>query len=225
MDSAFTGAGLRIAVIDSGIAGGHPHVGDVARGISLVGDDPADTADRVGHGTAVAAAIREKLPEAILVPVRVLDAQLATSARILSEAITWAARDGARLINLSLGTNNPVHVPLFEAALAAAVEHGAIVVSAAGDSEARWYPGSLPGVVGVVANRDCPRFSLQLCQDAARPRVAASPWPRPIPGVVTERNLSGVSFAVANATGLIGRLFGEHAGIKSASDVFRALGV
>jgi hypothetical protein len=34
---------------------------------------------------------------------------------------------------------------------------------------------------------------------------AASPYPRPIPGVPRERNLSGVSFAVANVTGFIAR--------------------
>ncbi|MYG21824.1 MAG: hypothetical protein F4168_05470, partial [Gemmatimonadetes bacterium] len=33
--------------------------------------------------------------------------------------------------------------------------------------------------------------------------VAASPYPRPIPGVPVERNLSGISFAVANVTGVL----------------------
>jgi hypothetical protein len=33
--------------------------------------------------------------------------------------------------------------------------------------------------------------------------VRASGYPRPIPGVPPERNLKGISFAVANATGLL----------------------
>jgi hypothetical protein len=33
--------------------------------------------------------------------------------------------------------------------------------------------------------------------------VKASAYPRPIPGVSPERNLKGLSFAVANATGII----------------------
>jgi hypothetical protein len=33
--------------------------------------------------------------------------------------------------------------------------------------------------------------------------VRASGFPRPIPGVPPERNLKGLSFAVANATGLL----------------------
>ena len=83
-----TGAGIRIAVVDSGIAPGHPHVGAVSAGVALVGEDAADTADRMGHGTAVAAAIRDLAPDAELIPVRVLDRELATSARILSRAIS-----------------------------------------------------------------------------------------------------------------------------------------
>ncbi|MBC7896602.1 MAG: S8 family serine peptidase [Cytophagaceae bacterium] len=220
---AVDGAGLRIAIVDSGIAPGHPHVGSVEGGVSLVGENRDDTSDRLGHGTAVAAAVREKLPAATLVPIRVLDAQLATSARILAEAITWAVNDGARLINLSLGTTNAVHMPLFESALALARERGALVVSASGDGLVCWYPGSLPGVVGVTADADCPRFAIAVRQGALGPGLAASPWPRPIPGVVTERNLSGVSFAVANATGLLGRLLATRPDLQDAAAVLHAI--
>jgi hypothetical protein len=37
----------------------------------------------------------------------------------------------------------------------------------------------------------------------------ASGYPRPIPGVEPERNLSGVSFAVANMTGFVARAWAE----------------
>jgi len=33
----------------------------------------------------------------------------------------------------------------------------------------------------------------------------ASGWPRPIPGVPPLRNLNGISFAVANVTGILAR--------------------
>jgi hypothetical protein len=45
-----TGKDIRIAVIDSGIAAGHPHVGAVSAGVALVGDDANDTA--TGWGMA-----------------------------------------------------------------------------------------------------------------------------------------------------------------------------
>lgn len=201
--AACSGRGIRIAVVDSGIAPDHPHVGPVSEGTALVGDDPGDTADRLGHGTAVAAAIREKAPNAELIPVRVLDRQLATSARVLARAIDWAVDHGAHLVNLSLGTTNEAHVPLFEQALERAAANGVLVVSARSHAGALWYPGALPGAVGILANEQVPRGGIGVVPGTLGAGLEASPYPRPIPGVPVERNLSGVSFAVANATGLL----------------------
>ena len=55
-----TGRGVRVAVIDSGVNTTHPHVGEVAGGIAIdeQGIERADYLDRLGHGTAVTAAIR-----------------------------------------------------------------------------------------------------------------------------------------------------------------------
>ena len=210
---------MRIVVVDSGIALNHPHVGAVTVGHAFVGEDATDVVDRLGHGTAVAAAIREKVPAAELVAVRVLDRELSTTARLLSAAIEWAAEHGARLVNLSLGTVNPAHIPLFEAALVKAASQGTVVVSACGEEEQRWYPGSLPGVIGVVADPECPRFGVAVATGPLGRALVASPFPRPIPGVVTERNLSGVSFAVANATGLLARVLMSEPQLRSAADV------
>jgi len=202
---AMTGAGIRVAVIDSGVAAGHPHVGAVGGGVSLVGEDPADVADRLGHGTAVFAAIHEKAPGAALLPVRVLDRQLATSARVLAQGVDWAVAAGARIVNLSFGTTNAAHIPLFEAALLNAHEAGVVVIAAHSMGETMWYPGSLHGAVGVVSAPDIARSAVSVVAPPLGPFLTASPYPRPIDGVSVERNLSGVSFAVANATGIIAR--------------------
>jgi hypothetical protein len=152
----------------------------------------------------VAAAIRERAPDAVLVPVRVLDRTLATTARVLARAVAWAIDDGAQLVNLSFGTTNADHVPLFEEALAHAASRGVLVVAAARQDAVRWYPGSLAGAVGVVAHAEMPRDAVGITVDGdGAVRIVASPYPRPIDGVPVERNLSGVSFAVANATGLL----------------------
>lgn len=200
-----TGSGLRIAVVDSGVAPAHPHAGRVAPGRALVGDDPTDVADRIGHGTAVFAAIRDQLPEAELIPVRVLDRQLATSARILAQAIDWAVQEGVHVVNLSFGTTNEAHEPLFAASLAMAELRGVVVVSAHSSGAVRWLPGSMHGAVGVTADPAMPREAIAVVRHEAGRGIAAAPYPRPIPGVPVERNLSGVSFAVANATGLLAR--------------------
>jgi subtilisin family serine protease len=198
---------VTVAVLDSGIHSGHPHVGEIRRGINFAGSlEPSEWVDRIGHGTAVAAAIREKSPGAELVAVRVFDRQLATNVEVLAEAIAWSADDGAQLINLSLGTANYANADRLARAVAHAALRGAIVISARESNEVEWLPGSLAGVVGVVADSTLERDVLDVMhRDGGTSVFAASPYPRPIPGVPRERNLSGVSFAVANVTGFLAR--------------------
>jgi subtilisin family serine protease len=201
-----TGRGVTVAVVDSGIASGHPHVGAIQRGIALVGEDPSDFRDRIGHGTAVAAAIREKAPDAELLAVRVFDRALSTSADTLARAIVWSAEHGAALINLSLGTNNPAREALMREAVIRVQSLGALVVAASAGTSPRWLPGSLDGVVGVELDWECPRDQIHMVERSDhRVTLRASGFPRPIPGVAPERNLSGLSFAVANATGFLAR--------------------
>lgn len=200
-----SGAGIRVAVVDSGIASNHPHVGAISPGVALVGDVESDTADRMGHGTAVAAAIRDLAPNTELIPVRVLDRELATSARILSRAIHWAVEARVHIVNLSLGTANHAHVPLFRDALHEARTHGVVVISAARHSGTPWYPGALEGALGVVASGALARGAFHVMRNNGHSFIETSPLPRPIEGVPVERNLSGVSFAVANATGIVAR--------------------
>ncbi len=213
--SRSTGVGVRIAIVDSGVARTHPHVGTILSGVSLIGDDPDDWADRIGHGTAVAAAVQEKAPDAELIAVRVLDRSLATSARVLARAIQWAVDAGVHLVNLSLGTTNATHTALFEEVLRHASNHGVLVVSAARHLETPWYPGDLPGAIGVIADADVPRDGLRVRRHAVDTLFEASPFPRPIEGIPVERNLSGVSFAVANVTGLLALAL--NAGAPSSS--------
>ncbi len=203
---------IRVAIIDSGIASGHPHIGIVRHGVSLVGDDRSAWQDRLGHGTAVAAAIHDLAPDVELLAVRVFEDTLATTARLLCEGIEWAAANGAQLVNLSVGTTNEAHRLAFERAIASAREQGTRVVSAAFDRTVRLLPGTLDGVVGVIADDGCPRGEVRLVAGTCGRVLAASPRPRPIPGVPPERNLSGVSFAVANVTGVLARRLQLDAG-------------
>ena len=211
-----TGRGVRIAVVDSGIHAAHPHVGGISGGVGIgpLGELSDDYVDRLGHGTAVAAAIREKAPECELLSVRVFDRTLTTTGLALVAAIEWAALQGVHLINLSLGASNQEHAPALAAAVAKAAARGAIVVSAAPQEGAAWLPGGLPGVVAVDVDWDCPRDECRVVSaDADGMRLSASGYPRPIPGVPPERNFSGLSFSVANATALLGLLFEGQVGL------------
>jgi hypothetical protein len=46
--------------------------------------------------------------------------------------------------------------------------------------------------------------------------IAASPFPRDIPGIPRERNVNGVSFAVANASGFVARALEASPGARPA---------
>ena len=201
------GRGVAVAVIDSGVNPEHPHVSGVAGGvrIDLAGGVSEDWVDRLGHGTAVFAAIQEKAPEAEIYAVRVFDDRLRTSVRALVAAIGWAVERGVQVVNLSLGTVREDHAEVLEGAVGRLAEVGGVVVGAAEADGQRWWPGSLAGAVGVVVDEDLPRDCVEVRGEGGDRVVAASPYPRPIPGVPVERNLNGISFAVANVTGVVAR--------------------
>ena len=115
---------VRVAVIDSGVNPAHPHVGGAAGGVAVGADGvtSADYIDRMGHGTAVAAAIRERAPQAELFAVKVFDRQLSAPIEALVEAIDWAATRQVDLINLSLGTANQAHAAPLRSAVARAAQ-------------------------------------------------------------------------------------------------------
>jgi len=194
---------VRVAVIDSGIHPMHPHVGEVSGGVAITreGEDD-DWSDRLGHGTAVAAAIREKAPDAAIVAVKVFDRTLSVSVHALVRAIDWAVDHECHLINMSLGTTRLEHAARLHAAAERAAAAGVVLVAARDDAGQQFLPGSLPCVVGVTVDWHMPRDVVRGWRGRTGQVVcAASGYPREIPGVPPGRNLTGVSFAVANATG------------------------
>lgn len=194
---------VRVAVLDSGIHPGHPHLGKVAGGFNATAAGVAeDWLDFTGHGTAVAAAIQSHAPECELLAVKIFDRALRTDIDTLERGVRWALAQGAAFINLSLGTTNEAH----KERLQALVGEGGTWVSAAETEGRIYYPGSLEGVCGVVADGSLER---EVYVDLGGGRYAASPYPREIPGVPREKNLHGISFAVANLTGLFVKRLGS----------------
>jgi len=199
---------VRVAVIDSGVHAAHPHVNGVAGGVAIYADgrEGTDYVDRLGHGTAVTAAIREKAPDALVYAVKVFHESLATNIDTLVHALNWCSRHEIEWINLSLGTDNPQHEDSLRPVVQQLTAKGIRLVAAYEDGGVRWLPGILPGVIPVAVDRDCPRDEFRTSTLAdGRTLYHASGFPRPIPGVPPERNLNGISFAVANVTGLLVR--------------------
>jgi subtilisin family serine protease len=190
---------MRIGVLDSGVCRTHPHVGKIVEGITIGPDATLPGyEDTLGHGTAVASVIHYLNPDADLVAVKIFDGKLATSLAIVIRAIDWCLEHDVQVINLSLGTLNPEYQSAFEDVVARSQSAGAVIVSASEVDGKAALPGSLPGVIGVVAGND-----YESCERFGKTVYAAPPFPRDIPGVPRERNLKGVSFAVARVSARI----------------------
>lgn len=164
------GAGVTVAVLDSGVDAGHPQLaGAVLPGLDRLypGGGPGDW-DCVGHGTGVASiiaarprpgsALRGVAPAAAILPIVVGEDFTGTGwldpaqGAAIATAINDAVGLGAGVIAV------PVEIPAdrddLRAAVAAAVSAGVVVVAAVGDLDRGSvppYPASYPGVVGVGA--------------------------------------------------------------------------
>lgn len=114
-----TGAGIRVAVLDTGVDTTHPALaGKLLPGYDFVDDDSdpseegSETDVAYGHGTHVAGLIALAAPDAKIMPLRVLDMNGEGNTWVLAEAMLHAVDpdgdpttdDGAHVINLSLGT-------------------------------------------------------------------------------------------------------------------------
>ncbi len=194
---------VSVATIDSGVNPRHPHVQPIAGGIEITEDGLSDNfIDVLGHGTAVAGAIREKAPDVDIFAVKVFQHALATSGTTLLRALDWCLDQQINFINLSLGTLNEKYRPAFEERVRRATDIGVQIVGAFEMHAQPALPGSLPNVVGVVLDESCPRTTYRKQHRNDRILYAACGYPRDM-GVPPRYNLYGISFAVANVTGFL----------------------
>ncbi len=206
--SGAAGRGVRVAVIDSGVNPRHPHIARVAGGVCVQADGTikeGDYIDRLGHGTAVMAAIQEKAPAADYFAVKVFETALRTKAVNLLAALDWCIEQEMDVVNLSLGTTNQAHAEGFARAVANAEETGTLLVAAREIEGQLCYPGCLPGVFSVGLDWSCPRNCFRCEHQRDGTVYYASGYPRSAPGVPRSRNVQGISFAVANMTGFVVR--------------------
>ena len=168
-------AAVRVAVIDSGIDATHPEfAGKIVDAESFVGGSAR--VDNEGHGTFVAGLIGAGVdntigiagmaPSAELLVAKVVSGDDLIDVEAEVKAIQWAVKNGARVINMSLGgfrdprdADRDAYSQLEAAAIGYAHGKGVVVVAAVGNSEEMppkpWpfasYPAALPHVLGVSA--------------------------------------------------------------------------
>lgn len=238
--AGFTGSGVTVAVLDSGVDVNHPDlVGKVADAQNF--SEEAEPGDIVGHGTHVASIIagsgaasggkyRGVAPDATLVSGKVCEEYGCTESAILA-GLQWAAVDKqADVVNISLGGyDGPEIDPIEEAVNTLTAQTGTLFVIAAGNDGSDASVGS-PGsadaalTVGAVDRDDkLADFSSRgprTGDDAVKPDITA-------PGVeivaakgagtelgapVGEHyvTLSGTSMATPHVVGAVALLGQQH---------------
>jgi serine protease len=176
--NAAGGAGVTVAVLDTGIAypgsdSSRPASPDLRPATFVPGYDFVDNDtipfDTTGHGTHVASTIAEYTNNhfgltglaygAHLMPVRVLDSQGRGDVTAIAKGLRFAASRGAQVINMSLSF--PRNVPRDELgpilnAIEYAHARGSVIVAGVGNEGASHiaYPSMFPHVVGVGATTE-----------------------------------------------------------------------
>lgn len=138
--AGWTGKGVKIAVIDTGINGRHPEI-TLAGGVSFIQNSPYDV-DLFGHGTHVAGIIAAAdndigiigvAPNAELYAVKALGNDGYGTETSIIAGVEWAIENKMDIINLSLTSGNSTKA--MEEVLKKADRNGIIVVAAAGNLE------------------------------------------------------------------------------------------
>ncbi|GAA3166661.1 type VII secretion-associated serine protease mycosin [Planomonospora alba] len=214
------GAGVTVAVLDTGVAAGHPALrGKVTEGPAFVGSRLAEDSEHRGrHGTAMAHGVLIAAPEAEILSVQVIleDEDPGKKEPVkagpnglnpLAEGIRYAVDHGAKVISMSLGTEPSAVVDYFSdeaTAVAYAVNRGVTVIASAGNEGGRdsfnetSFPAGYPGVISVAAvGRDGRRAEFSTVK--AVNTVAA-----PGVGIVSARNTGG--YQAVNGTSPAGAL-------------------
>lgn len=246
------GAGQRIAIVDSGVDLDHP---DLIDRLARVGDGGVEGVDLVdggapedpsGHGTMVAGLVAAEAdngegivgtaPGAVLLPVRVLDAEGVGTAARVAAGIRWAVDHDATVVNVSLEASGNegtglLDAPSVQAAAREAADAGINVVIAAGN-QARDERQDLPAIV--VGAHD--RRGLPLATSGSGDRVLFAPgvdmvstWCRGevvcSDGAAAYGVGTGTSFAAPVVSGLLARARATGLDAAAAEDVLRASSV
>lgn len=199
---------LLVGVVDSGHAPQQAALVHAARAFRLDGEtlreEPAQ-ADRLGHGTAVLAAL--ELQPGVLrgCSAQVFAERWQTSPLQVAAAIHWLIEQGVVLINLSLGLRQDR--PLLREACQRALDAGIVLCAASPAQGEPVWPASYPGVLRITGDARCAPGQWSWL-DSAQADFGAP---------VAAGGLAGASLACATFSGQIARYLQAHPGSDRAA--------
>ncbi|HEY3505137.1 MAG TPA: type VII secretion-associated serine protease mycosin [Actinocatenispora sp.] len=160
------GAGVTVAVIDSGVNARHPTLrGRVDRGTDLARGEGAGDSACLAHGSTVAGIIAGRqldgsgfagmAPEARILPIRITEDadHFSDGSQRVAAAIRYAVDHGATVVNLSLTSDDS---SALRSAVRYAHRRGVVLVAATGNDgrQAKTYPAAYPEVIAVTGTAD-----------------------------------------------------------------------
>ncbi|MGP4103325.1 S8 family peptidase [Nonomuraea sp. KM90] len=212
--AGYTGEGVKVAVLDTGVDQTHPDLASREVGERNFTDSP-DAVDRFGHGTHVASIVSGSgaksggryvgvAPGARILDGKVLNDDGSGLQSWIINGMSWAVDQGAKVVNLSLGASDSAEIdPVEEAVNTLSAQHGTLFVIASGNTAGAGTvnsPGSADAAltVGAVDRDDTiAPFS------SGGPRIADN-------AVKPDLTAPGVGIVAAKATqGSIGTPAGE----------------
>jgi subtilisin len=212
------GAGVRVAIVDSGIDADHEMVGgNVTRSVAVERSEDGearvfeeDGGDVAGHGTACAGLIRALAPACELWSVRVLGPGSRGGATPLLGGLRWAVEEGAQIINLSLSTPKRETAAFLHDIADDAYFSRTILVASAHNLDVRSYPWRFASVVSVATHDGGdplefhynPRPPVEFFSRGMDVEVAWLGGSRIV--------AAGNSFATANMAGICALILGKH---------------
>jgi subtilisin family serine protease len=215
-----TGAGVRVAIIDSGLENDHPMLnGRVVENVAVELDDdgtrvvPDEARDLFGHGTACGAIIVALAPEVELVSIRVLGADLRGKGTAFAAGLAWAIERGFQVCNLSLSSKSESLYPVFHDLADRAYFQSIALVSAANNVPAPSYPSLFSSVFSVAAHAEADPERLYYNPS---PPVEFGAWGVDVPIAWKDggrTTATGNSFAAPHVAGLIARIVSKHPGL------------
>jgi subtilisin family serine protease len=216
-----TGRGVKVAMIDTGVAYDHPALrGRIALMENFVVGGEGDFAhDR--HGTAVAGVIGAHgggvlgiAPDAEIIALKACwypkldEGKALCSSWTIAKALEYAIEQGAQVLNLSLsGPPDELLGRLIEAAHS----NGVLTVAAAEErGPTPGFPASMPGVIAVLASDA--RGEVELPSWTAKRFAVAAPGVDILTTVPEGRYdfMSGSSLAAAHVSGVVALLLQER---------------
>jgi subtilisin len=155
------GKDVSVCILDSGVEGGHPLVGEVDQAVAvsvMEGDEVEisedEEGDLCGHGTACAGIVRSIAPACRIVSVRVLGAGFTGSGPALLGGLRWAVEQGFDVINMSLSTTKRQFAGILHELADTAYFRRTVLVASAHNMPVESYPWRFSSVISVGSHEE-----------------------------------------------------------------------